>query len=310
MDPGCRYRQWVGYHLHVPCSANCVSPVTDTPTPSGRASQPRLLRRWVFFSVMLLGVALIDTFTSLADHARAGQQLPFWKPLLWELSSVFLLWLLIPAIDWFNRRFLISSQNWPRIVSLHLLATLPFSLLHVSGMVLLRKLGYQLAGLHYDFGAPLSNWLYEYRKDFLSYWLIIAFLYGFRFYALWMQSRQQMAVKTIPAAESGRLVVRKRNREFILNLVDIDRIEADGNYVTLYVNGDSYPLRESLIRLEARLDPRHFARVHRGHIVNLDRIREIQPWDNGDYRIVLKDGSFVNFSRRYRRQLEHLFKPY
>jgi DNA-binding LytR/AlgR family response regulator len=104
-------------------------------------------------------------------------------------------------------------------------------------------------------------------------------------------------------------VVRKLNREFILNIADIDRIEADGNYVTLHVNGDSYPLRESLARLEARLDPKHFARVHRGHIVNLDRIREIQPWDSGDYRIVLKDGSFVNFSRRYRRQLEHLFKP-
>jgi DNA-binding LytR/AlgR family response regulator len=59
--------------------------------------------------------------------------------------------------------------------------------------------------------------------------------------------------------------------------------------------------------LERKLDPARFARVHRGHIVNLDRIREIQPWDSGDYRIVLADGSFVNFSRRYRSRLSRLF---
>jgi DNA-binding LytR/AlgR family response regulator len=104
-----------------------------------------------------------------------------------------------------------------------------------------------------------------------------------------------------------RLVVRKLNREFILSIGEIDRIEADGNYVTVYVKGDAYPLRESLVALEKRLDQKHFARVHRGHIVNIDRIREIQPWDHGDYRILLKDGSFVNFSRRYRSKLDHLF---
>jgi DNA-binding LytR/AlgR family response regulator len=102
-------------------------------------------------------------------------------------------------------------------------------------------------------------------------------------------------------------VVRKLNREFIVNLADVDRIEADGNYVSLYVQGSVYPLRESLAALEKRLDGRRFARVHRGHIVNIDRIREIQPWDHGDYRILLKDGSFVNFSRRYRSRLSHLF---
>ncbi len=102
-------------------------------------------------------------------------------------------------------------------------------------------------------------------------------------------------------------MVRKLNREFILNIEDIERIEADGNYVSLYVQGSVYPLRESLVTLEKKLDQKRFARVHRGHIVNIDQIREIQPWDHGDYRIVLKDGSFVNFSRRYRSRLSHLF---
>ena len=49
-------------------------------------------------------------------------------------------------------------------------------------------------------------------------------------------------------------------------------------------------------------------RVHRGHLVNVDRIREIQPWDHGDHRILLQDGSCLNLSRRYRNRLEHLFR--
>jgi two-component system LytT family response regulator len=102
--------------------------------------------------------------------------------------------------------------------------------------------------------------------------------------------------------------VRKRNREFLLDVDEIDRIEADGNYVTVHAGGESYRVRESLEGLAARLGGERFARVHRAHVVNIDRIREIQPWENGDYRILLKDGSFLNFSRRYRSRLTHLFR--
>ena len=102
--------------------------------------------------------------------------------------------------------------------------------------------------------------------------------------------------------------MRELNRQFILNVSDIDRIEADGNHVTVHAQGDVYPRRESLFALEKRLDGRQFVRVHRGHLVNIARIREIQPWDHGDYRIVLQDGSCVNLSRRYRSRLEHLLR--
>lgn len=64
---------------------------------------------------------------------------------------------------------------------------------------------------------------------------------------------------------------------------------------------------ESLVALEKRLDKGRFVRVHRARLVNVDRIREIQPWDNGDCRIVLHDGTCVNLSRRCRARLEHLF---
>ncbi|HTY92521.1 MAG TPA: LytTR family DNA-binding domain-containing protein, partial [Steroidobacteraceae bacterium] len=132
------------------------------------------------------------------------------------------------------------------------------------------------------------------------------------FYGLWRDAREAQVTAepapTDPPAPQERLVVRRLNREFILDSGEIDRLEADGNYVVVHAAGQRYRLRESLDGLARRLGERRFARVHRTHVVNIDRVREIQPWDHGDYRIVLKDGSFVNFSRRYRNRLDHLFR--
>ena len=262
-----------------------------------------------FFAALLLAIALSNIFSTLTDYARDVGYIAWWKPATWEFSSVTVTWCLVFAVAWWLQRFPITAATWWRNLPAHLLITLPYSLVHVAAMVGLRKLVYAAMGEPYDFGAWWPNWIYEYRKDLVAYGIIVAALSAFRIYGLWLESRgPKTPADPLPAAPLQRLVVRKLNREFILSIGDIDRIEADGNYVTVYVKGDSYPLRESLVTLERKLDQAHFARVHRGHIVNIDRIREIQPWDHGDYRIVLKDGSFVNFSRRYRSRLNHLFQ--
>ncbi|HET7922342.1 MAG TPA: LytTR family DNA-binding domain-containing protein [Gammaproteobacteria bacterium] len=283
--------------------------MTETTPLDADSIQRRVRRRqMLIFGVLLAGIATLNIFTTLSNKARDGISLLPWEPAIWEYSSVLVIGALIPALAWFNCRFLITGGRWWRTVPLHLLATVPFSVAHVAGMVALRKLAYAALGSSYEFGAPLSNWLYEYRKDIVAYWMILAGLYSFRTYRLWLEHRTVTTTPSAPA-DGGleRLMVRKLNREFILNVADIDRIEADGNYVSVHARGDVYPLRESLVTLERKLDRKRFARVHRGHIVNIDRIREIQPWDSGDYRIVLKDGSFVNFSRRYRSRLSQLF---
>ena len=263
------------------------------------------------FAVLLMAVTLSNAYSVVADYARGGSHMELWRPMVWESTSCFCTWLLLPALNWWLARYPVTGGTWARNLPAHLVATLPYSLLHVAGMVGLRKLAYLAVGEQYDFGPWWANWVYEYRKDFVSYWLILAGLSAFRIYGLWLDSRSGPAVQAAEPSPEGapleRLVVRKLNREFILNIEDIERIEADGNYVSLYVRGTAYPLRESLVTLEKKLDQKRFARVHRGHIVNIDQIREIQPWDHGDYRIVLKDGSFVNFSRRYRSRLNHLF---
>ncbi len=268
----------------------------------------------LFFAVLLTASAVDNSYTVAADRAGMGYPLPLVVPMVWEFSSHLLTFALIPLLAWWLARFPFTRENWWRSVPAHVLATAPFSLAHVEGMILLRKLLYWLAGHHYDFGPFWDNWLYEYRKDFLTYWSILGTLLAFRVYGLWLDAREQKKGELASLdpqehnAPLDRLVVRKLNREFILNSGDIDRIDADGNYVIIHAAGQRYRLRDSLDGLAKRLGEQRFARVHRTHVVNIDRVREIQPWDHGDYRILLKDGSFVNFSRRYRSRLGHLFR--
>mgnify|MGYP006177742563 CR=1 FL=1 len=85
--------------------------------------------------------------------------------------------------------------------------------------------------------------------------------------------------------------------------MDIERIEAERDYMRLHVGTRSYLMHETIKTLEERLDPARFQRVHRSHIVNLDHVAMIEPLETGDARLHLKDGSTLPCSRRYRAAL-------
>lgn len=102
------------------------------------------------------------------------------------------------------------------------------------------------------------------------------------------------------------VLVRSGERTVLLKLNSIDWIDAEGNYVKLHVGGQSHLLRETLNTFEAKLDAARFARIHRSTIVNLDRIVEFQPWFNGDFQVILKDGHQLRMSRTYRTRVQDL----
>jgi two-component system LytT family response regulator len=104
-----------------------------------------------------------------------------------------------------------------------------------------------------------------------------------------------------------RIRVDEKDHSVFVALEDVDWIEADGNYVTLHAGTRRHLVRGSLAGLEARLDPRRFARIHRSWIVNVDRIREVHGWGHGDALLVLEDGTELRMSRRYRERLPELF---
>jgi two-component system, LytTR family, response regulator len=89
----------------------------------------------------------------------------------------------------------------------------------------------------------------------------------------------------------------------IVRTCDVDWWETDGNYMRLYVGGNSHLIRMTAASIEPQLDPRAFIRIHRRYIVNVDRIVEVQPWFAGDAIVVLRNGAKLRLSRTYRERL-------
>lgn len=102
------------------------------------------------------------------------------------------------------------------------------------------------------------------------------------------------------------LVERGEGRQALLAVSEIDLIRADGNYLSFFSRGEEYRRRGTLREIEERLDPAQWIRLNRSEIARLEAIREIQPWFHGDARVVMKDGSVLTWSRRYRAKAEGL----
>jgi two-component system, LytTR family, response regulator len=103
-----------------------------------------------------------------------------------------------------------------------------------------------------------------------------------------------------------RLVVKSAGRIFFLGVAEIDWIEAADNYVRLHAGRESHLLRETMNSLERKLDPDQFLRVHRSRIVNIRKIKELQPLFRGEYDIMLRDGTRLESGRGYRAGLQKL----
>jgi two-component system LytT family response regulator len=103
-----------------------------------------------------------------------------------------------------------------------------------------------------------------------------------------------------------RLVVKSGGRVVFVDMSEIDWVEAAGNYVEVKTKSGSYLIREGIGSLSNRLDPSQFVRIHRSIIVNVRKIKELQPCNRGEYMVVLKDGKQLSCSRGYRTKLQEL----
>jgi two-component system LytT family response regulator len=111
---------------------------------------------------------------------------------------------------------------------------------------------------------------------------------------------------TEPGRHLSRIAIKHEGRAYFVRADEIDWVEASDNYVRLHTGATSHLLRESLRALEAKLDPRIFLRVHRSAIVNVDAIRELQPWFHGDHVVILRSGARLMCSRRYDERLRQM----
>lgn len=108
-------------------------------------------------------------------------------------------------------------------------------------------------------------------------------------------------------ANAERLVVKSSGSVIFLRVDRIDWIEAAGNYLRLHVGTETHLLRETMNALEGRLDRDKFLRIHRSTMVNIERIKELQPGFHGEYVVILRDGTQLPLSRQHRRRLQEIF---
>jgi two-component system, LytTR family, response regulator len=114
------------------------------------------------------------------------------------------------------------------------------------------------------------------------------------------------AEDTEPRGYISRFAVQRDGRVRFVRTGEIDWIEASGNYLVLHIGAEHHRIRAAIGTLIDDLDPARFVRIHRSIIVNLDRIKEVQPWFGGDYIAILKDGAKLRVSRS---RAAHLLRP-
>jgi two-component system LytT family response regulator len=104
---------------------------------------------------------------------------------------------------------------------------------------------------------------------------------------------------------ADRIAIKNGGHVVFVKTQSVDWVEAADNYVCLHCGAETHTLRETMNALETRLDPNRFLRIHRSAIVNVDRIKELQPWFRGDYLVLLQDGTQLTLSRSYRERLKN-----
>lgn len=249
----------------------------------------------------------VNATTQIMEAQRDGA-LPFliWEPFVWEYSSAFSTLLIFPAVVWLLKKVPFNWHNIALSLCTYFVASIIFSVFHISVMVGGRKLIYWLNELHYNFGLSWFEFLYEYQKDAISFLFFITLIKVYQYIvkqllgeASSIDEGAQHNTDTI-----NRLLVKKRGKEFIIKIDDVDWLESSGNYVNLHIGTSIYPLRVTLTELSKQLEVQGFCRIHRSHGVKLDKVECITPLPSGDSEIKLTTGKVLNLSRRYKDQFK------
>jgi two-component system LytT family response regulator len=121
-----------------------------------------------------------------------------------------------------------------------------------------------------------------------------------------LTKRQMDLIRQVRDVPEERLIVKVASRIVFLDLVAVDWIEADANYVVIHAKSNAYRMREPIGQMEKRVANYNFARIHRSVIVNMTRIKEVEPCNSGEYLVRLKNGKELPCSRNYNSAIRNL----
>lgn len=274
------------------------------------------LRWFAFWTVLGL---LASVQTHFAHQRFAADPHSWWQALETALPEWYLWGLLSPVVAWLARRFQVDRANFGRHFFIHLGASLDIALLHVLAVVVVQNALSAWRGDPYPFAQRLvDNFTVFYHWDVVIYWTIVAVVHALDYHHDSEERRARAAeleaqLRALAGGPTGtegtrprpsdRLLVSDDGRSFFLRTTDVDWLEAARNYVRVHAGDRVHTVRTTLATLEARLDPERFRRISRSALVNLDRVREVQPWFHGDAVVILESGARLSLSRRYRANL-------
>ena len=121
-----------------------------------------------------------------------------------------------------------------------------------------------------------------------------------------VDNRLTRLIEHIEGEGRDRILLKSSGEIIFLKTAEIDWIEAEGDYVKFHVAGRTHLMRGTMAALEERLDPKRFIRIHRSTIVNADRLRKLSPSFEGEYAVVLQDGTKLRMSRGYQDRIKAL----
>ncbi len=287
----------------------------------GRDSSVRRATRWAgwlsFWTVLGLAFA---TQVFLAGQ-RLGQPSDTWgQAIRLSLPDWYVWGLFALLVARLKQRVPIDAISWGYNFAFHVAASLLVALAHFAISVALQTVLQLVAGEPRHISTYfVNNFATLYLWNVVVYWSILAGVHArdyrrdlreHRLRAAELEARLQelhatAAVADEPSARRHpeRLLVVDDGRSFFVRTADVDWIEAARNYVRLHAGDRVHTVRTTLAALDARLDPEQFRRISRSALVNLDRVREVQPWFHGDAVVILDGGARLPLSRRYRANL-------
>lgn len=261
---------------------------------------------------LAMNAAVLAT-SVIMEASRLSAVPPFklWEPFVWEYSSAIAIMLLIPCVNLLIDCYPLIGPHVKRSIGLYLCAAIVFSMTHVLGMVAMRKVAYFLLDYHpYLFGALPYEFLYEFRKDAITFITILMVVHSYRFIVSRLMGEAnlvtEMEEKPLTVQNLDRLLVKKLGKEFIVKLEDVEWMESSGNYVNLHIKERIYPIRKTLGAFTDEIASKGFCRVHRSHAINLDSVESITPLPSGDGEVTLKSGKVLSISRRYKDNLKKI----
>lgn len=261
---------------------DAAAPVTTGASAGTNGPSNDFLRGWVVIAAVAVVVTVVNALTVQVDAPQVAR----WKPWVWEATSAVSI-LVAAGIAWWTARRAppddsVLADGWRSIglfAATHLIGLLVFSIVHVAGFVVLRQAAYAAVGAGpYEFDGLAERFVYELRKDTLSYSAFVA--------TFWLARRlRQVRTTTIRPVSFD---IRDGARIIRAPLDDILAVTAAGNYVEFVLADGRRPLmRATLAAVEVELERFGFVRVHRSWLVNAARATGLRPEGSGDWTVEL-----------------------